>query len=151
RLALARALLHRPPVLLLVEPFAGCDAASAELLAGLIRRWVSAPGGGEDEPEPVGKAPPEPPVARAALLLASEAGGLAELCRDLYLLDQGRLTRVEAPPQEARAGLPFKIPARLEDKVALINPSDILYVSAAEGRACLHTTEGRIPTHFTLA
>ncbi len=131
RLAFGRAILHRPAVLLLVEPFAGCDAASSALLARLIRRLA-----GE---------------GTTILILATEATGLADLCQAVHEMGQGRIVRTYAPQQDRQTELPFKIPARLEGEVALINPADILYASTEKGRACLHTAEGQIPTHFTLA
>jgi ABC-2 type transport system ATP-binding protein len=43
------------------------------------------------------------------------------------------------------------IPAKLEGKVALVNPVDIMYVFAQDDRAYLQTTEDRFPTQFTLS
>jgi ABC-2 type transport system ATP-binding protein len=68
----------------------------------------------------------------------------------VHELEQGRVVRTYNPQQDRQTELPFKVPARLEGKVALIDPTDILYVSAESGRTCLHTVEDRVPTHFTL-
>ena len=38
----------------------------------------------------------------------------------------------------------------LQDKVALVNPVDILYAEADKGRAFLKTADARYPTQFTL-
>jgi ABC-2 type transport system ATP-binding protein len=45
----------------------------------------------------------------------------------------------------------FKIPVKLEDRVVLVNPGDILFAEAESGRASLRTREGSLLTQFTLA
>lgn len=131
RLAFGRALLHYPPVLLLIEPFARCDTASADLLARLLRELAA--------------------WGTTVLILATEPTGLADLCQMIYEMEQGRIVRSYNPQDERQGDLPFKIPARLEAKVALLNPSDILYASAEGDRTYLHTAEGQVPTHLNLA
>lgn len=131
RLAFGRAILHHPQVLLLMEPFARCDEASISLLSSLMRQLA------ED--------------GVALLILADDEANLAALCNTIYVLNQGRIVESYEPEEEERgAELPFKIPAQMEDKVALVNPADILYADAEGGRAFLQTAEGRLPTRFTL-
>ncbi len=131
RLALGRALLHRPPVLLLMEPLYDCDAASRVLMIGLIRQLAE--------------------EGCAILILSSEATGLAGLCGAIHELEEGRITRSYLPQEEERqAELPFRIPARLEDRVALLNPADVLYAAVEGGRTWLYTDEERFPTQYTL-
>jgi ABC-2 type transport system ATP-binding protein len=132
RLAYGRAILHQPRALLLMEPFAGCDAASCELLSKSMRQQTA--------------------TGSAVLILAREGAGLAGLCDDIYTLDQGRMSRVEVPREENRDRLPFKIPARSEGQVVLINPADLLYASADEDQTRLHTLQGQnISSHLTMS
>lgn len=130
RLAFGRAILHHPAALVLVEPFAECDVASVTLLTRLTRELAE---------------------ETAILILALEATGLNQLCQKLYVAENGRIGEAHTPEMESPLGLPFKIPARLEGKVALVNPGDILYASAEEGRTCLYTATDQITTHLTLS
>jgi ABC-2 type transport system ATP-binding protein len=131
RLAVGRAILHKPPVLLLMEPFARCDEASVSLLLRVLQELAAS--------------------GTTILLLVRENTGLADLCQQVYEMAQGRITRVYNPQEGRQGDLPFKIPARLEAKVALLNPADILYASAEDDRTLLHTAEGEVPTHLNLA
>ena len=102
-------------MLLLAEPFARCDQASSALLSDLIRQQALA--------------------GSAVLILASDSANLMGLCSTVYSLEQGRITESYQPQTEqARAQAPFKIPVRMEGRVALVNPADILYAEAEEGR-----------------
>jgi ABC-2 type transport system ATP-binding protein len=85
-----------------------------------------------------------------ALILADDTANLAALCDVIYTLNQGRIIEAYRPEEAQDIRLPFKIPVRLEDKVALVNPADILYAEADEGRAFLKTAHDRFPTQFTL-
>lgn len=131
RLAFGRAILHVPQALVLVEPFARCDEATIAVLSTLMRQLA-------DE-------------GAAVLILAADSTRLAGLCDAIYVLDQGRITESRRPQEEGQPELPFKIPVRMEDKVVLFNPADILYAEAEEGRAYVVTAGGRLPTQFTLA
>ena len=131
RLAFGCAILHEPAALLLMEPFARCDDASISLLGKLVRQLAD--------------------DGAAVLILAESAANLEALCDTIYLLERGRIAQAHQPDGGRPAELPFKVPVRLEDKVALVNPGDILYAVAEQGRAFLHTANGRLPTQFTLS
>lgn len=131
RLAFGRAILHRPAVLLLVEPFWECDQASINLLSRQIEAQAA--------------------EGAAILIVTGNIGTVSGLCQQIVVMEQGRLVeQIDPSAPEAHKNLPFKIPARLEGKVALVNPNDILYVTTDDGRTQLCTGNGRIPTHLTL-
>lgn len=132
RLGFGRSFLHDPKVLLLFEPFSRCDQATIRLLSNLMRSHADA--------------------GKAQLVLATQQSNLDSLCDVIYMLDQGRIAETHHPREERESSFPFKIPAKLEDKkVVLLNPAEILYAYAGEGRAYLVTAEGHLPTQFTLS
>lgn len=130
RLAFGRAIVNAPQILLLVEPFAKCDDTSVSLLSKIMKQLA-------DE-------------GAALLILAEDTTNLNTLCDMIYRLDQGRIVDAYNPQEEQQPDLPFMIPARMEGKVALIDPVDILYVVAQQDRTFLQTTEDLLPTQFTM-
>jgi ABC-2 type transport system ATP-binding protein len=86
------------------------------------------------------------------LILGDDSTPLMPICDVIHTLNQGRIVESIEPGIEQETAFPFKIPVKLEGRVALINPSDIYYADAEEGRADLHTVEGEaFPTQFTLS
>ena len=136
RLAFGRAILHSPAVLLLYDPFTRCDQPTIDLLSNLIREQVE---GGE-----------EPSDGSSVLILADGSTHLAAICNHIYTLNQGQMALQEQAEKNEPASLPFKIPARQEGKVILINPAEVLFAEAVRGRALLRTSDASLPTHFTL-
>lgn len=131
RLAFGRAILHEPVILLLVDPFARCDEASITLLSTLIQEQADS--------------------GACILILAEDVTNLTGLCRSIHMLNKGRIVETIRPDEDAQERFPFKIPVKLEGRVALINPGEILYADAEGGRANLHTAEESFPTQFTLS
>jgi ABC-2 type transport system ATP-binding protein len=131
RLALGRAILNHPRVLLLADPFAGCEQASIKVIGQVVRSLAQA--------------------GAAVLAFTSDAANLESLCDIIRRLDQGRIVESFDPREQLHQRRPFMIPARGEEKIILIDPADILYVFAREDRAYLQTREGSLPTQFTLA
>ncbi|GJM40541.1 MAG: transcriptional regulator [Ardenticatenaceae bacterium] len=133
RLALGRALLHQPQILILVDPFHRSAPATVEIISKLVRQQAE--------------------LGTASLLIADESAALTAVCQTIIIMNQGRYSHSYQPsdqPTPPAHNLPFKIPARLEGKVALVNPADILYATSDDGRTYLYTEDGRIPTHLTL-
>jgi len=130
RLAFGCATLHQPEALILHSPFSRCDQETVRLLTRLIQEHVER--------------------GAAVLILADDRTHLDALCSRIYLLEKGQIAETVESQEDAELSLPFKIPVRLEGRVVLVNPGDILYVDAVEGRTNLHTGEGSLPTQFTL-
>jgi ABC-2 type transport system ATP-binding protein len=131
RLAFGRTVLHHPSDLILMEPFARCDEPSVSLLTGLLR-------GHAEE-------------GVAILILAEDTAHLAGVCHRVEAMQQGRIVPEPGPGQELAVAQAFKIPVRGDGSIALVNPSDIYFAEAEEGRAYLVTAEARMATQFTLS
>jgi ABC-2 type transport system ATP-binding protein len=130
RLAFGRAILHRPKALILQDLFDRCDEATISLLGDLLRRLAE-----EDA---------------AILFLASAPAQFANLCTRRYEIQQGRINEMRDAPASEGVLPTFRLPVKTEDKVILVNPADILYADASEGRTFLVTVEGKLPAPYTL-
>jgi ABC-2 type transport system ATP-binding protein len=131
RLSFGRAILHAPATLILRDPFARCDPTTVELISRRLRGLAQ-----EDT---------------AILILNHDTTHLLQLCDTIHRLERGSIVESFDPTGDPTAALPLKIPVKLEGEVALVNPADILYASASEGRSILHTVSGPLTTQFTLS
>ena len=86
----------------------------------------------------------------AVLIIAEDSAHLQEVCDRIYRLEKGRIVEEYAPEEKRESSFPFMVPAKLEGKVALVNPAEIYFVTAQDDRAFLRTAEELIPTQFTL-
>lgn len=130
RLAFGRAIVHQPAALVLFDLFARCDEASIALLSELIQKLAA--------------------ENACVLILANDEAHLAPVCDKVYNLQQGRIANIRNPREEDAAALPFKIPVKVDEKVVLVNPADILYADAVGGRSTLHTSQGELLSQFTI-
>jgi len=157
RLAFARALLNRPVVLLLDQPTSHTDMETRELFTRLVKRLAN---------------------EGVATLLTVEDMAWAGTCSTRIIeLEQGRIVdsyvplRKDAdaldvhddessmPPTissnsaasvEPERLVPFKIPARKEDRILLYDPADLLYAMSRDGKTILRTTHEEATTNLTL-
>jgi len=130
RLAFGRVLLHHPTMLILRSPFARCDEDSLNLIKHLIQR--------------------EAAHEHSILIFDEDKANLEDLCCQIYILKQGRIEQIIEGNEIQPPNLPFKIPVKLEGKVALLNPGDILYAEASAGHTLLVTKDGQMESQYTL-
>ena len=131
RLALGRSILNQPDTLILEEPLANCDENSIIMIKHIIRE--------------------EAEKGAAVLILNEDPTNLEDLCTRIVFLKQGRIDEIrERGEEDQSANLPFKIPVKLEGRITLLNPGDILYAEAAQGRTVLITKDSQLNSQFTL-
>jgi ABC-2 type transport system ATP-binding protein len=130
RLALGRALLHRPKILILCYPFARCDEDSLSVFKQIIRQQSDQGG--------------------TILIMDDDDANLEDLCSQIYFLKGCRIDQIIERNQPQPTDLPFKIPVKMEGKVALLNPADILYAEASSGHTLLMTKDAKLDSQYTL-
>ena len=136
RLAFARMLMNKPALLLLDQPTLRTDLDTQMLFAHLITQAAS---------------------DGAAVLLTDEDLSWAGKCSTRVLeMERGRITNsyvmhaAEHEPAAPEHLIPFKVPARKDDRILLYDPGDILYATSRDGKTYLRTATEEATTNFTL-
>lgn len=136
RLAFARALVGQPALLLLDRPTLRTDLDTQALFARLIGEMAA---------------------AGAAVLVAEEDLAWAgKLSTAIVEMEDGRIVARRAAVAENRQVpaperlIPFKVPARRDDRIVLYDPGDLLYATSRDGRTFLRTATEEATTNLTL-
>jgi ABC-2 type transport system ATP-binding protein len=136
RLAFARALAGKPCVLLLDQPSLRTDVDTQALFTRLIAQ-VAAEG-------------------TAVVVAEEDLGWVGKCCTAVLELEDGRVAArrtsatengAAAPPERL---IPFKVPARKDDRIVLYDPGDLLYATSRDGRTFLRTATEEATTNLTL-
>jgi ABC-2 type transport system ATP-binding protein len=137
RLAFARVLMGQHRLLLLDEPILRTDLDTQELFARLIKQMAA--------------------EGAAILLTDEDVTWASRCCTRVVELEDGRIANTyalkSAGDRETLAPerfMPFKVPARKEDRILLYDPGDILYATSRDGKTYLRTATEETVTNFTL-
>lgn len=136
RLAFARALIGRPSVLLLDQPVLRTDLDTQALFTRLITRTAS--------------------EGTTILVTDEDLAWAGKCCTHVIELENGRASSSQAH-EAVRAGsadpahlIPYKVPARKDDRIMLYDPGDILYATSRDGKTYLRTASEEASTNLTL-
>ncbi|MBA2287920.1 MAG: ATP-binding cassette domain-containing protein [Ktedonobacteraceae bacterium] len=136
RLAFARVLLERPALLLLDQPTLRSDWDTQALFARLITQAAS--------------------EGCAVLLTDEDLAWAGKFCTHVIELEGGRVTgshareTEQAEPATPERLIPYKVPARKEDRIVLYDPGDLLYATSRDGKTVLRTAAEEATTNLTL-
>lgn len=151
RLAFARTLAARPALLLLDRPTLRTDLDTQALFARLVTQAVA--------------------DGAAAVIAEEDLAWAGKCCTRVVELEDGRIaggggvasgrgataaTNAEAVAAANGAAaaperlIPFKVPARKDDRIVFYDPGDLLYATSREGRTFLRTASEEATTNLTL-
>ncbi len=145
RIAFARAFLNQPRLLLLDQPTNRTDLATQQLFSRMIQEAAQ--------------------TGSAVLLTEEDLGWAGKFCSRILELEKGYIiadtpNRQHLPlPSSSKQApsdipsdrlIPFKVPARKEDRIMLYDPSDLLYITSRDGKTLLRTAHEEATTNLTL-
>lgn len=135
RLAFARVAMRHAPVCLLDQPVLRTDLDTQAVFARIVSQLA---------------------VEGAAVLITGEDLTWAgKSCTRVLELEDGRITSSYSPeaseqPSAPERLIPYKVPARKDDRIMLFDPGDILYATSREGKTFLRTAKDEATTNLTL-
>jgi ABC-2 type transport system ATP-binding protein len=145
RVAFARLLMGNPGFLLLDHPTLRTDLEAQNLFARLLKQQAQ--------------------EGAAVLLTCEDLSWAGKFCTHIVELGGGRVIdcrRNETPAPSASSEVaeegsaiperlvPYKVPARKEDRVILFDPGEILYATSRDGKIYLRTASEEATTNLTL-
>ncbi len=135
RLAFARALLAEPALLLLDQPVLRTDLDTQALFTRLITQTASA--------------------GAVVVLTDEDLTWAGKCCTHIMELEDGRVAnsyQLEGVPGPAAPErlIPYKVPARKDDRIVLYDPGDLLYATSRDGKTILRTASEEATTNLTL-
>ncbi len=138
RLAFARTLIGRPCLLLLDQPILHVDLDTQSLFARLIVQAAH--------------------EGTAVLLTDEDLAWSGKFSTHIMELEDGRVTSSRTRASESeQAGpsapehlMPYKVPARKEDRIVLYDPGELLYATSRDGKTYLRTANEEATTNLTL-
>lgn len=135
RLAFARALLWRPPLLLLDQPTLRADLDTQAIFGRMLTQAAA--------------------EGAAVLLTDEDLAWAGKICTRVLELEHGRIASSrqnegERNPATPERRVPFKIPARKDDRIVLYDPGDLLYATSRDGKTLLRTASEEVTSNLTL-
>ena len=136
RLAFVRVLMGQHAVMLLDQPTLRTDMDTRDLFARLITQAAS--------------------EGTAILITEEDLSWVSKCCTRVVELEDGRVSNSyaleggqgDAPAPERL--VPFKVPARKEDRIMLFDPGELLFATSRDGKTVLRTASEEATTNLTL-
>jgi len=136
RLAFVRVLMGQHAVMLLDQPTLRTDMDTRDLFARLITQAAS--------------------EGTAILITEEDLSWVSKCCTRVVEPEDGRVSNSyaleggqgDAPAPERL--VPFKVPARKEDRIMLFDPGELLFATSRDGKTVLRTASEEATTNLTL-
>ncbi|GHO43683.1 ATP-binding cassette domain-containing protein [Ktedonospora formicarum] len=143
RVAFARLLMGQPKLLLLDHPTLRIDRQTHDLFSQALSQAAQ--------------------QGASVILTCEDLSWAGKFCTHIVELAGGQIvekrrnealntsqTKAGEPPATPERHVPYKVPARKEDRIMLFDPGEILYATSRDGKIYLRTASDEATTNLTL-